>query len=86
MAEPVTAVDAAAVDPLVINEPPSSQSGRNGLDQYDFSDDFGEKSASTLVPMVDGTMDNFSSVNSSPAPAEMANKVPKLKIKMQVPC
>ena len=77
-------------DPLVIDDDPTSaaglQPGRNGLDQYDFSDDFGPEKSSTL-PMVDGTMDNFSSVNSSPAPADLANKVvPKLKIKMQIQC
>jgi hypothetical protein len=86
------AAAADTVDPLVINEDPlaidpsvAPQSGRNGLAQYDFNEEFGPDKV-TPLPMVDGTMDNFSSVNSSPTPADMSSKVPKLKIKMQIPC
>ena len=79
-----------AEDPLVMNDPlaisnsPSANSvpGRNGLDQYDFDDNFGPDKV-TPLPIVDGTMDNYSSVNSSPAPPDITTKVPKLKIKMQ---
>jgi hypothetical protein len=82
--------DVSAQDPLVINDPlaigpPSSNvaPGRNGLDQYDFDEDFGADKV-TPLPIVDGTVDNFSSVNSSPAPADLTSKVPKLKIRCKV--
>jgi len=82
--------DVSAQDPLVINDPlaigpPSSDvaPGRNGLDQYDFDEDFGADKV-TPLPIVDGTVDNFSSVNSSPAPADLTSKVPKLKIRCKV--
>ncbi len=55
--------------------------GRNGLDEYDFDGYSSQKV--TPLPIVDGTADHYSSVNSSPAPNDVATKVPKLKIKMQ---
>jgi hypothetical protein len=78
-----TAASEAAQDPLVLKDPldlgpAAAMSARNGLDEYDFSDDFGTEQPSAL-PMVDGMVDALSSVNSSPAPDK---QVPKLKIKI----